>query len=655
MKRQLFFLLFTSMVFIAMADEFVVRSFAPAPADLAAIQSGCTDVNDEKCAIIKVRTDIRNLTFDSGKKLAQDVEFRNGEFWLYVSPGERRISLIKEDFITLHYQIPVPVEPSKVYILEVTNKDKSGGGTGTMEIITDPPQAKVIVSELSGLEFITPVLFENYPSFAYSINISKDRYAAIDTVLSIHPNEEITHVLTMKPLWGDIKIEVWPGDASIYVNDTFRSVGGRTFSGLNHGIDIGRQIISVKKEGFYTNNKEVEIATGDNETLRFDLLPVKGFLQIDAIPSDASLFINGKNEKLPYADSVQIGSYEIRLEREEYMAVLKTIEILEKQTTTVSEELPHTTYVRVTSSPSQAEIFCNGKASGRTPANVLVTYGYNDLLLKKENYDDFNISINVDAETEKFNFTLQPKKYKLEITSQPPEATIYVDRQPAGASPAALELRHGQYRLMAEKRGYFRKRKLLRVDDDKASHHFQLKSLSHIRFGVMYGENSYGGEFTWSKNLTAFTIGYYQPQKLTFNKTIHHESINASNFIGLYNHQKVGKVTNTDSLNFQIVAKVHAHLNKIPTFSLTFGIALGSVAFSEVYRAEEDIESWWFENDIDQGEYFSIARESNFLASPIIGVSFRFFRYFYVGAEYWFNTQQGNNPWFNGGLCFPLN
>jgi hypothetical protein len=655
MRWVLLSILFSLAATAVWADEFVVRSFAVSPADLAAIQSGCTDVNNEKCAIIKVQTDLGSITFDSGKKLVQDVDYINGEYWLFVSPGERRISLIKEGFITFHFQIPVVVEPSKVYMMVVTNKGQNGGSTGTLHLITDPPGAKITMKELPDLELTTPALLENYPSFRYSVHITKPRHATIDTVFAILPNEQITHTIALEPLWGDIKIEVAPADASIYINDEFRSSGGRTFSGLTHGIDIGWQNITVKKEGYYSATETVKISGGENPQLSFNLTAIKGFLQIEAQPENATLFINGRASDLPYADSVQIGSYNIVLEHPECMTVEKTVEVFEKQATPVSIVLPNLTKVRLTSSPSQADVYRNNSYLGRTPLNAEVTYGYNELVLKKENYEDYSISINVDKEDGKFHFEMQPVKYAASITTMPAEATIYVDRKEVGKSPAGLNLPYGRYRVMAEKRGYFRKRKLLRVEGGETSHHFQLQKLKHIRFGVMYGDQSYGGEFTWSDNLTGFAIGYFQPRELTFENTPDHENINTFDYTNLSDATEVGKITNTDSLNFLITAKVHAHLNKIPTFSFVFGMAMGRETYSTVYRATDDIESWIFGDDIEEGDYFSVAEKGNFRASPIAGVSLRFFRIFYAGAEYWFNTGRDDNLRFNGGICVPIN
>ena len=188
------FLIFFLLIFsVAYADEFVMRSFTLAETDLSALRYERQDANDEACAIIKVRTDLRGLAFDAGKNLVGDIELKSGEYWLYVSPGENRITIYKDGFITKHFPLPIRVESSKVYVLEVTNKQKATAATGSLILLTDPPGALVKIRELSGLQLITPDTLENYPAFPYSVSITKFRHNTIDTILTVHPGEMISH------------------------------------------------------------------------------------------------------------------------------------------------------------------------------------------------------------------------------------------------------------------------------------------------------------------------------------------------------------------------------------------------------------------------------------------------------------------------------
>ena len=638
------------------ADEFVVRIFAPAPTDLSAIQYEHLDVNDEKCAIIKVRTDLRNLTFDSGKNLAKDVEFKNGEYWLYVSPREKRITIIKEGFITLHHSIAIPIRPSRVYIFEITNKEKESATTGTMIINTEPPGAFITVKELSGIKIITPATLQNYPAFPYTVTISKERYVSIDTILTIHPNEEITHLLSLSPKWGDLIITVDPLDAEVYIDDEFFGIGYQELISSESGLDIGTHKISVIKNKYYSEEQTINIIHGKNETLEFSLKPKKGFLSIEVNPATATLFVDGnKIAGLPYRDSLQVGFYEIYIENDGYLSSRKTIEVFEKQHTEIFEELSHTTTVKISSAPTQANIYLNGKYMGKTPESILLSYGQNNIVLKKPNYEDLHQSIEVTANTKKFDFDLQPEKFNVKVTSTPSGANIYVEQIYAKKTPAKLNLPYGEYRLMIEKKGYFRKRKLVRVNFDNQSFNFRLQKLKHVRVGFVRGAESWGGEITYVDGLAGITIGYFHPPKLTYSSNINHTNIYPNDYHNLSPSNATGKESNKDSLSYKIILKGQLFLNKAPTVGFSLGMAMGRIHYSDVYLADKNYENKYSGAPIRKGQYYSVAKKGIFKVSPIVGVSVRIFKYLYANAEYWFLTEKGTALFFGGGICFPIN
>ncbi len=656
MRKQICTLLIIFASLSLYADEFVVRSFKPAPTDLSAIQYEYLDVNDQKCAIIKVRTDLRNLSFDCGKNLAKDIGFHDGEYWLYVSPGEKRITLIKEGFITLHYQIQIPVVSSKVYVFEITNLEKGSAATGSMIINTEPNGAQLKIKELSGLLMSSPAELTDYPAFPYTFTISKDRYESLDTILTLHPNENIAHTIRLKPLWGDLIITVDPPDAAIYVDDEFFGTGNQQLFSAESGIDIGKHKITVIKEGFKNKERTIDITNGNNGTLEFILRPIQGFLTLDVQPADADLRINGAQIfELPFMDSLQVGLYEIEIQREGYLQTNKTVEVLPNQRVSLFEELKHTKTVRLSSYPSQAYIYMDGNYMGRTPENILLTYGKNNITLKKDNYQDLAEELTVSQETERFDLKLKPRKYAVEITSSPPGANIYVENIFLHQTPADLQVPYGRYQIKVEKRGYFRKRKTIPVKQDNQRFNFSLKTLKHLRVGFLRGAESWGGEITYVDNLFGIGLGYFQPPKLEFDHEIDHPNIYTNDYFDLEPSGSLGKVTNSDSINFKITAKAHIFLNKVPTLSFVLGMAIGRIHYANVYQANTNYESIYSGEYIRSGEYYSVARKGNLKVSPITGVSLRFFRFFYANAEYWFFTEKGTAFFFGGGVCFPLN
>ena len=125
------------------AQDFKVKSFAAVPNDISAIKDAKTDLNGQKCAIIKVLTNVDGALYTAG----YDIEFQEkkteGEIWLWVSPGEKRLKVVKTGYMPLNYDIPERIEASKVYRIEIEGTVFSN--TIPVTIITRPTDAVVTV------------------------------------------------------------------------------------------------------------------------------------------------------------------------------------------------------------------------------------------------------------------------------------------------------------------------------------------------------------------------------------------------------------------------------------------------------------------------------------------------------------------------------
>lgn len=144
------------------ADEFVINKFNFDSSDLTGRTEAKTDVNDEFCAIIKVRTDIPDIKFFSNQ--LEDVIEKDNEYWLYVSPGIKHIEFSKSGFIKQSYVIPKKIESLNVYVLELTNKDQT-----RLTIISKPAEAVGADILINGekQQFQTPYLFKVKPGKYY--------------------------------------------------------------------------------------------------------------------------------------------------------------------------------------------------------------------------------------------------------------------------------------------------------------------------------------------------------------------------------------------------------------------------------------------------------------------------------------------------------
>jgi len=652
-KALLFFAVFISF-FTIQADEFVVKSFYADISDLSAVTHPRTDVNDELCALIKIRTDLRNLRFDSNRNIVGDVIIENGEFWLYVSPGEKQIIVYKEGFITLKYNIPIVIQASKVYVMELTNAQKATAATGSMIIETIPPGASVAIEQLPDLKRTTPVQLTNYPAFPYSVTISKTRYKTVDTILTIQPDEEIVHKILLQPLWGDLIITVEPPDADIFIDNVYFGNGAQQLVAAEKGIETGIHTFMARKAGYYPEEKNLELKRGDNGTLSFTLKQISGSLQITTEPAGTEVFLNGSFiGNPPLTKELQVGEYRLKIQKAGFLTIEKAIQINENQTTVINEVLPNTRSVRITSFPPMADIYLNGNFAGKTPQKVTVSYGQNYLVLKKEHFADRSETIIADAETENFNFILEPAKYNVLINSSVAGADVFVEKTLVGTTPVNVSLAQGQYKITLEKDGYFRKRKFIDVNNDYEAVSLTMATLSNYRFGAVYGMKNWGGEFSSFKKYTGWGIGFHLPYPEKFAYNIPYKNINPYDYDGLYPSYSVGRETNSDSVQFALYFKGQFAIKELPTLAITVGFGLRFLSYSDVYLADKDYESYYNSDIIYEGSYYSVADESIIKFAPILGASLRIFRYLYVSADCWFNTGQGTNVLVGGGICLP--
>jgi hypothetical protein len=65
-----------------------------------------------------------------------------------------------------------------------------------------------------------------------------------------------------------VRLQVRPGDASVYVDGEFRGSGRQS---TNLRLRPGRHRIEVVRPGFRTVEREVQVRSGQNEDLEFDL------------------------------------------------------------------------------------------------------------------------------------------------------------------------------------------------------------------------------------------------------------------------------------------------------------------------------------------------------------------------------------------------
>jgi len=309
MKKLIcFFIIMTVFYVNLLSDEFVVKSFIEDVSDLAARTSSKRDINDEFCAIIKVRTDLTNLTFYSNQ--LEDIDHKESEYWLYVSPGIRYLEISKLGFIKSGYKIPVIIKSQTVYVMELTkNKYKI-----PINIITTPGGA--IVS-IDGKQIDTDKSYQ-VSEGKHNLKIVKDGFKTVEKDIHVTETSNLFNITMESIKLTQLIINSKPTGASIKING-----GNKGFTNKGLWLFPGKYDLKLSLKGYYSINQEIVVNENDNNTFSFNFKNKINLCKINikVYPEKAKIFINKENFSNKKDIQLSPGRYKIEISKFVYMSI----------------------------------------------------------------------------------------------------------------------------------------------------------------------------------------------------------------------------------------------------------------------------------------------------------------------------------------------
>ena len=224
---------------------------------------------------------------------------------------------------------------------------------------------------------------------------------------------------------------------------------------------VGSHIVEIVKPLYTPYRESVVIEPNMVTTVEADLPPNFGTLEVSSEPEGAMVEVDGQQRGLtPYFDDrFQSGNFQLRLAKPMFHDHRTQVQVTTGQTTRVKTELqPAFGGLRITTSPSGAEVFLDGRLWGETPmVNDTVLSGRHRVQLRKELYREVERLIEVrDRETTTVKLEMDPHFGELDIRTSQPGATVYIEGEdePLGQTPLHRKIDAGMYRLRIEKDDY---------------------------------------------------------------------------------------------------------------------------------------------------------------------------------------------------------
>ena len=501
------------------ADEFVVKSFEEDLTDLSARRYERVDVNDDPCAIIKVRTDLKALIFDSNMGI-EDIEQKEGEYWLYVSPNEKRLTISKEGFIKLPYIVPVAVKSNNVYVMVLTNK---GGeieiaDKDLVEVVFKLNEAEVFISKDNGapLKAKAKAAVFKLPKGQHKFKFIKEGFADETKDIYVEKNETIN--VEMKPgtsrermrLPGILMVSSDPKGTEVFLND--QKLGETP---LTDELIAGEYTLVLRKKLYYSHTSRFTLEEGESKQIPAIVLkPRFAVYTIRTTPEDANVYIDGKrlDPTSRTKQRIESGSHTIRVEKRDYHPRERTVALKDGDDETFAFDLiPTFGEVAITTRPENAGVYLDGVPIGNTPIpKRRIKSGTYRLEIEKALYHSKEMTLQIkDGEDRNLSFDLDPAFAVLVVRSEPEQgAAVIIDGKKVGTTPYVNQ-KHpsGTYTVRVEKDLWLGSEKSVTVrDGETAETTFVLiKNFAKLRAtsksAALYLNNEQIGKDEFSKKL----------------------------------------------------------------------------------------------------------------------------------------------------------
>ncbi len=336
----------------------------------------------------------------------------------------------------------------------VSGNQGIGGGTGYYSVTSDPTGADVhFDGKYQGMSPIT-IDVPTTGTPGHTVSVSKSGYQTWTQSLPGNPLDGQTIsvfadltpspvTLPTTPIGGDqgyFYIQSAPSGAEVRFDGQYKGETPVTVSVYVTGTP--GHSISVSYPGYETWTQSYSQNPGAGETtyVQANLIPnqASGSIYVTSSPSGAQATLdNSDTQTTPCSfSSVPVGSHSLYVYMSGFQPYYATVNVRSGQTATVNAYLnPSQTYgsLRVSSSPSGADIYIDGNYFGYTPTTVgNIVPGTHSVLLRLAGYQDWTGSVNiVAASTTTISPTLSanpsPNYGYIQVGSTPSGAGIYLD------------------------------------------------------------------------------------------------------------------------------------------------------------------------------------------------------------------------------------
>lgn len=460
----------------------VVGELSEDPIDQTANTSGTmkTDLNDKRCAIIKVQTTQKGLTFEIGTSTAitaieQQNEKHPAEIWLWVSEGTRKLKIQHAQLGVCNYSFPLRVKGGMTYLMtlatgKVQQIVEELQHQQFLKLRVEPKTANVTIGE-KNVYLDADGLASEFLEFGdYTIRCQANNYHPYVMKYTINKMGDEPQELTirMKPAFGWITIKDSTGiaGARVLIDDEEIGVVPVGGEGLRtENLKSGPHRIRVERKLYSPFVTQVMVQDSVN-TIIFPKLEANfATTKVMCADPEADIYINKeKRGRGSWSGPLETGTYQFEARRPYHRNVARTFSITKQNMgddITLDSPTPINGQLRISSNPLDAAVEIDGKSVGSTPIfKSQILTGPHKLRFTRAGYMPVEMTVDVTASgitevnpslSNQCSFAVNSNADNLKVNVLNEKGVLVA----SGHTPFEIDsIAVGKYTFKAEKDGY---------------------------------------------------------------------------------------------------------------------------------------------------------------------------------------------------------
>ncbi len=255
-----------------------------------------------------------------------------------------------------------------------------------------------------------------------------------------------------------VALDIEPTPASVSLPGTLFKVkvGGRFL------LRPGSHRVEAELPGYYPLDTEIDVGPLADQTIALTLTKLPGIVTLTTEPEvGAQVLLDGVALGTTPLLDVEItpGIHQLELMADRYLPAARELDVAgasERQALAVALT-PDWGVVSLNTSPPGATVLVDGAEAGVTPAAIEIMSGEHDVEVRLAGYNAWRTKVLVESNQPQQlpDVTLAQADGRVEIASNPSEASVSVDGEFRGRTPLSLRLSPGRaHRLTLTKPGY---------------------------------------------------------------------------------------------------------------------------------------------------------------------------------------------------------